>query len=263
MFDSPNSLLFVAHPGHELLIHGWLSRARPRVCALTDGSGHAARPRLEESARLLRSTGAPQGGIFGRFTDREMYAAILGGYGELLNELVDELVNELAEEIAAHHVDVVVSDAMEGFNPVHDLCRIIAGAACSRTGNVAHYEFPIHDGPHAFDGLNDATVSDLDDAAFDAKIACARAFAPVIHDIDEMLSRFGEAPFRREAFRRITDWTACPWPEGGHPLYERIGEERVALHRYERVIRYAEHMRPLVNQIADHVRDSTAASCAF
>jgi len=259
MLDSPNSLLFVAHPGHELLLHGWLSRVRPRVCALTDGSGHAARSRIEESARLLRATGAAQGGIFGRFTDREMYAAILGGYAELF----DELVNELAEEIAAHHVDVVVSDAMEGFNPVHDLCRIIAGAACSRAGDVAHYEYSIHDGPHAFDVLNDAVISDLDDAAFEAKIASAHAFAPVISDIGEMLSRFGEAPFRREAFRRIVDWTACPWPEGGHPLYERIGEERVALHRYERVIRYAEHMRPLINQMADHVRDSTAASCAF
>src|SRR5215208_3300137 len=112
MFDSPNSLLFVAHPGHELLIHGWLSRVRPRVCALTDGSGHTARSRIDQSAALLRETGAVQGGIFGRYSDREMYAAILGGHAELL----DELVNELAEELAAHHVDVVVSDAMEGFN---------------------------------------------------------------------------------------------------------------------------------------------------
>ena len=30
--------LFVAHPGHELRIYGWLERARPQVHVLTDGS---------------------------------------------------------------------------------------------------------------------------------------------------------------------------------------------------------------------------------
>ena len=254
MFDSNRPLLFVAHPSHELLIHGWFSRVRPRMCALTDGSGHEGRPRLEHTAALLRELGAPAGGIFGRYTDREMYGLILGGHAAV----IDELVEELAQEISAHDVDLVVSDAMEGFNPVHDLCRLIAGAACSRAGNVPHYEYPIHDGPHAFDAYDDAEIFDLGEDALAAKMACARKLAPVLADIDEMLSRFDESAFRREAFRRIHDWTASPWPAGERPLYERIGEERVALHRYDRVIRYAEHMRPL----ADYVRASMA-SCAF
>jgi len=255
MFDLPKSLLFVAHPGHEILLYGWLTRVRPRVCALTDGSGHESRPRIDRSAALLREIGVERGSIFGRFTDREMYAAIMAGHATI----IDDLVNELAAEIAAHDIALVVSDAMEGFNPVHDLCRIIAGAACSRAGDVPHYEYPIRDGPNAFDGVDDATITDLDDAAFAKKIAVAHEFAPVLEDIDAMLSRFGEAPFRRESFRRIGDWTACPWPSNERPLYERIGEERVALHRYDRVIRYADHMRPLV----EHVRDTIPAPCAF
>jgi len=233
MFNSSQALLFVAHPSHELLIHGWLDRAKPRVCALTDGSGHAEHPRIGASADLLRDLGATPGRIFGRFTDREMYSVILNGEAEL----IDGLVNELAGEIVSNGVALVVADAMEGFNPVHDLCRMIAGAACSRAGSIPYFEYPIHDGPHAFDALSDATITDLDDAAFRAKIERARAFAPILADIDEMLSRFGEAPFRREAFRRITDWTVSPWGEGEHPLYEKIGAERVALHRYHQVIR--------------------------
>lgn len=254
MFDSHRSLLLVAHPGHELLLHGWLSRVRPRVCALTDGSGHGARGRLEESAAVLRGVEATRGRLFGRHTDREMYAALLRGDVDL----IDGLVTEVAREIAANGIDTVVSDAMEGFNPLHDLCRIIAGAACSRAGNVAHYEYPLHEGPHAFDALDDAEIIDIQDAALEAKLACARDLAPVLGDIGEMLARFGEAAFRREAFRPVGDWTACPWPADARPLYERIGEERVALHRYDRVIRYAEHMRPL----ADHVRATAAVSCA-
>lgn len=255
MFDCPRVLLLVGHPGHELLIHGWLSRVRPRVCALTDGSGHAARPRLHECAALLRRVQATPGRIFGRHTDREMYDAILNGDVEL----IDGLVNEVAAELVANRIDAIVSDGMEGFNPVHDLCRIIAGAACSRAGNVVHYEYPLYEGPHAFDAVGDAQIIDLDDAALEAKLACARGLAPVLSDIDEMLSRFGEAAFRREAFRPIADWTACPWPSDARPLYEQIGEEAVALHRYDRVIRYAEHMRPLV----DHVRATTPVSCGF
>jgi hypothetical protein len=252
MFDSKNALLLVAHPGHELLIHGWLARVRPRVCILTDGSGYSERPRLEQSAALLRKTGAVKGPIFGRYSDREMYAAILDGNAELL----DGLVNELAGEIAEHGVEVIVSDAMEGFNPVHDLCRIIAGAAGSRSGkDVSLHEYPIHGGPNAFDGLEDTESFDLGDSAFAAKIADARAFAPVITDIGDMLTRFGERSFRRESFRHIRDWTACAWTESTPPLYEEIGEQRVALSRYDQVIRYAAHMRPLI----DRVRTAIAA----
>ena len=36
------AVLVVAHPGHELRVHGWLELARPTVCILTDGSGHQA-----------------------------------------------------------------------------------------------------------------------------------------------------------------------------------------------------------------------------
>lgn len=38
--------LMIAHPGHELLVHGWLEVAHPRVFVLTDGSGRCAQSRL-------------------------------------------------------------------------------------------------------------------------------------------------------------------------------------------------------------------------
>jgi hypothetical protein len=30
--------LLIAHPGHELLLHGWICRTKPAVQILTDGS---------------------------------------------------------------------------------------------------------------------------------------------------------------------------------------------------------------------------------
>lgn len=229
---------------------------KPRVCALTDGSGHHACSRLGETAALLRDAGATAADIFGRFTDREMYAAIL----DRDTTLVESLVSELAEELTENRISLVVADAMEGFNPIHDLCRMIAGAACERAGGVAHYEYPIYGGPAAFDAVEDALIMDLDDRAFAKKLEKARELAQIIPDVYEMLERFGEAAFRRESFHRIADWTAYPWSEDERPLYEHIGEERVARHYYERVIRYADHMQPLL----DHLRARVSpTACAF
>src|SRR5262245_66068555 len=87
--------LIIAHPGHELRVHGWLERARPLVFVLTDGSGHTGRSRLASTSELLRGTGARPGGIYGRFADREVYAAILTRDVRRLTALADEPADEL------------------------------------------------------------------------------------------------------------------------------------------------------------------------
>jgi hypothetical protein len=47
------SALIIAHPGHEIRVHGWLERAKPVVYVLTDGSGRSGQSRLASTARLL------------------------------------------------------------------------------------------------------------------------------------------------------------------------------------------------------------------
>src|SRR5262249_24293626 len=76
---SPRALLIVAHPGHELLLHPWLERSRPIVCALTDGSGGCAQDRSGRSRRIIVRTGAEVGPVFAAATDRDWYRAILTG----------------------------------------------------------------------------------------------------------------------------------------------------------------------------------------
>src|SRR5438105_4697197 len=71
--------LLVAHPGHELLLHGWIDQVKPIVHVLTDGSGHSGDGRLEMTAEFLRACGARPGAIFGALSDREAYAMILEG----------------------------------------------------------------------------------------------------------------------------------------------------------------------------------------
>jgi hypothetical protein len=69
--------LIVAHPGHEVVLHGWLERARPSVFALTDGSGQLGRSRLDSTSAVLARAGAATGSIYGRFSDSEIYEAVL------------------------------------------------------------------------------------------------------------------------------------------------------------------------------------------
>lgn len=240
--ESHKPLLLVAHPGHELLVYGWMSKAHPTVCVLTDGSGHHASSRLNATADLLAATGAMAGPLFGRFTDREMYAVLL----ERRTGVIASAVDELAAWISDDCFDVVVTDAMEGFNPVHDLCRVMAGAACELAGvQMQRYEFPIHAAPRPASSLSET----LDDSTLVAKLSAARAMEDAIPDIGEMLLERGAEAFRTESFTPAAHWTVPGWKRGERPLYEQIGEERVASGRYESVIRYSDHFQPLIDTL--------------
>ena len=74
---TPHAALVMAHPGHELRIHGWLERTRPLPFVLTDGSGHTSSSRLASTTRVLTAAGAqPAGVLYGQLTDREVYQAL-------------------------------------------------------------------------------------------------------------------------------------------------------------------------------------------
>jgi hypothetical protein len=244
--------LVVAHPGHELLLHGWISRNKPVVHVLTDGAEHSA-TRLGRTIDLLRNLGATAGTIVGRLSDREAYAMIL----ERNSALLVSLVTELAEQLQSDQPAMIVGDAAEGYNPVHDLCRLIAGAAISMAGvSTKQYEYAVVNHPHALETAS--IVIDLDEAEFAAKMASARGQAALLTDIEELLARHGADAYRREALCPVVDWTALGGDEP--PLYEHHGEERVAVGRYTKVIRRREHMLPLRDALRAAVEKR---SCAF
>lgn len=170
--------------------------------------------------------------------------------------LLLSLVAELAAQLETDRPAIIVGDAAEGYNPVHDLCRVIAGAAIAMAGvSTKQYEYAVVNHPHSFDA---AIAIDLDEAEYAAKMQSARGQAAALTDIDALLSRHGADAYRREAFARVVDWTALDGDDP--PLYERYGEERVAAGRYTRVIRRREHMLPLRDALCAAVEKR---SCAF
>src|SRR6266566_9892970 len=121
-FDSGDvrTALVVGHPGHELLVHGWLEVTRPMVFVFTDGSGRSNQSRLASTTKVLNQTGAKSGSIYGRLTDAAGYAAILNHEFDFFIRLA----KELGEAFVAERIDYVAGDAFEGYNPMHDVCRL-------------------------------------------------------------------------------------------------------------------------------------------
>ena len=248
--------LLVAHPGHELLLHGWIDQVKPIVHVLTDGSGHSGAGRLEMTAEFLRASGARPGTIFGALSDREAYAMIL----EANTSLLLCLVTDLAAEIKRGPT-MIVTDAVEGYNPVHDLCRMIAGAAIELASVDARlYEYAVVERPDSFDPASaEVIVVELDEAAHARKMDQARQSATRVPDIDELLSRYGAEAYRHERLRRVADWSRIDI-DAPPPRYERFGEQRVAGQRYSTVIRRDDHMIPLRDSLRSAVEKRT---CAF
>jgi hypothetical protein len=245
--------LLIAHPGHELLVHRWLTETRPRVCVLTDGSGRAGVPRTHYSVDLLAATGATRGPIFGRYGDLELYRALLDG----TTAMFVDLARELAADLAAEPPSAVMTDAQDGYNPVHDLCRWIAGAALAISGHdrVPQYEFSTT-GRVLEPGLRVV----LDDESVERKLAAARSYDPLHDEVIEKLQRFGPDFPRTEVFAAVARWNVSDPFHGEIPEYERIGAQRVAAGIYREAIRFRENLLPVADALSAAVERSACLS---
>lgn len=235
-------VLMIAHPGHELRVHGWIEKERPLVLVLTDGSGPQGRSRLASTTRLLIQLGAEPGPVFGRLPDCALYEALLAGDHALFSGLADEI----ADTLIRTGTTLVAGDALEGYNPSHDVCRMLLDTAVShveaRTGRaIANHAILLAGAPGSESAGSVVLV--LDDAALERKRAAALAYEEMRSEVEPALARHGLEAYRREVLVPIRrfDWTPAEQP----PFYERHGEVRVAAGLYRRVIRFSEHLAPL------------------
>lgn len=221
----------VAHPGHELRLYHWLELDRPAVFVLTDGSGRSGRPRIESTRAVLEATGCAVGSVMGRFTDAEVYRAIMDADVRGISEVTRELRQALAS------FRTVVFDAMELYNPTHDLCHLMARLAAPATAE--QFSYAVVEAPG--EGITLA----LDDDAFARKMATAHHYEDLAIDIDDLTSRVGTEALRREVFFRPSEPS-----HDTKPYYEVRGEEQVRAGKYRSVLRYREHILPFLEALA-------------
>lgn len=249
---APRAALVIAHPGHELRVHGWLEQARPLVFILTDGSGHTGRGRLASTTTVLSRAGARRGSIYGRLADRLLYRALL----DRDDDLFAALVEELTEALAAAEIELAVGDAVEGFNPGHDVCRLLLNAAVSRLAargrTIRNYEFPLDAAPDAESlppSAGEPLRFDLGPEALARKLAASRGYPEMAYEVDKALAAHGVAAFRTEVLRPVDYSFDVAGRFAQPPYYETYGEGQVEKGIYREVLRFREHFAPLALEL--------------
>ncbi|MDB5431349.1 MAG: hypothetical protein JWP35_2465 [Caulobacter sp.] len=259
---STQAMLVIAHPAHELRVLSWFEAAAPRLAILTTGSRSGDnRARLERTAVLAKSTGAPLSGVFGPMLDRELYGLVERGDGGPLGDCI----TRLGEEMARDGTQFVVVDAWQGYSIAHDLAhlvgRIAAAEAAARTGRAIEVvEFapvstavaPRLDTAPALYGLS------LPKAEAERKARLAADYPDVAAELAELIEQDGPEALSEERFFAPPPLRALLEPPGVKPYYERIGEERVASGVYAGVLRWRD-LAPVARGLCARVAAELAA----
>ena len=252
-FSQTQTALVIAQPGHELRLFHWLEIARPVVYSLTDGSGRCGKSRIKSTSRVLSRAGATAGSIYGRYSNSRIYQATL----DLDFDLFHELIDELADSLVHHEVEIVLGDAAEGECMSHDLWRGARLAAVElaeqRTGRrIIHFEFPVDTHPHRCPEAlrTEAVRLELDDAAWKRKFSEAHRYPEIAEFVDLALQQYGAEAFRTELMFPVTPQSLFDANECGVPPFERHGERQVANGIYSDVVRYQQHVAPLLESFA-------------
>jgi hypothetical protein len=257
--DRLRAALVVAHPGHELSLYGWLKLVRPKVFVLTDGSGHSGHSRIERTTQILQELGAERGLFYGRFSDVAIYDALLTHQFDLFVNLA----RELADEIISKRINCIVGDAYEGYNPTHDVCRLIVNAAVAMAEQASgrkidNLQFLVTSHPHAKLAAPHAqpTCLRLDEATFAQKLMAARNYLELKDEVDAFISAHSVESLRTEYLYRASEYSGDGFSDEASAYYEQHGEKRVKQGYYRQVIRYREHVLPLALTLRRSVNKS-------
>jgi hypothetical protein len=232
-------VLIIAHPGHELRLFDWMERERPLVFILSDGSGGAQSSRLDYSVSAIRDAGATLIEGSGHRSDREWYAAILAGDIPAFTQTADAIA-----AAATMHAPLVVSDAADGYNPLHDLCQAIAGAVVARIARDSKApKFLVS--PATASAMGTRSIAwKLEDEAARRKRLAISANTPLAEEVARLL---GEAPDVLDTEQLLVP--TFDWPEDCTPKWEAFGRKRVKEGRFAAPITYRDHVLPIAKAL--------------
>ncbi len=248
------SALVIAHPGHELLVYNWLSLVNPCVFVLTDGSGHSRKSRLHRTTSILNSLGARPGSIYGRLTDAEAYSAILAGeVGVFIS-----MAGELAEALVLNRIEYIVGDAIEGFNPVHDVCRLIINAAVTKVCRMGYCVdnfdvVPAYKPDDAPKAMTDIVWIAAGERMLAEKLQVARDYAELAVEVNRIIAQEGIMSLATEYLRPVHE-NSYDQVLQERPYYELYGMKQVAAGRYQQVIGYRDHVFPIGEALKEFSR---------
>ena len=185
--------------------------------------------------------------MFAAATDREWYRAILAGD----RRLFDGAAAQIAEMCCAEGVTQIVADALELFNPMHDLCSCLAQSVSMQlqgSGDIELLTYPI-ERPDML-SADPAYAYALDDAALRRKLDAAAEY----HELTAEVERRRISAIEHHAVERLfaVDIRRV-WPRLSpeEPFYEKFGRDMIERGTYAELITYADHVRPLAAMLTE------------
>ena len=132
--DPIKRLMIFGHPAHELALFGFLQRFRPEIVIITDGGSQERirQSRIGLESIALKATYLP-------FAENDFYAALLRRDLSFFETVSDSL----SLEIAASQPDQIFCDAVEFYNPVHDITLPLALRAAAAAPRAKIFEVPL------------------------------------------------------------------------------------------------------------------------
>jgi len=229
------------------------------VFVLTDGSGRSGVSRLSSTTKILDRVGATKGSVYGDLTDRALYSAILSGnHGFFI-----DFARKLSEHLSEQRIECVVGDALEGYNPTHDICRLIidtAVALADRPGNrrVKNLDFSLTNSPehHPRRSAGQLIRLQLDDQAYERKLSAALEYEELKLEVEKAIRDHEPSAFKVESLRPVGNHEVGEQFAATPPYYETHGEAQVAAGHYFEVIRYRRHFLPLAHALQQYVQEN-------
>jgi len=132
--DPIKRLMIFGHPAHELALFGFLQRFRPYIVVITDGGGEE---RIRQSRTGLESIGLKA--TYLMFAENDFYAALLRRDISCFETVSDSL----SLETAASQPDQIFCDAVEFYNPVHDITLPLVLRASAAASRAEVFEVPL------------------------------------------------------------------------------------------------------------------------
>lgn len=151
-----------SHPNHELASFGLLQRIKPSIIFLTDGGG---KHRVDETRKGLESIGLLGNAFFLNHTEESFYEALLRmDYGFFF-----KVASEVRDTFRVLKPEQILCDAVEFYNPVHDMTLAILSNAVDSPWD-GMFEIPLiyqKDGPKEEYGVQTVPYSVGDKLEFE------------------------------------------------------------------------------------------------
>lgn len=238
-----------AHPNHELALFGVVQRWRPAILVLTDGGGAY---RIPDSYRALQTIA-----FRGPFEILPLHESSV--YDAFLRRDVDffrSMATLIRDRAVKYGIRRFLCDAVEFFNPIHDIVRPLVEAA---TGNISRreilevpitYQKPEPPGDFVFQEpatSRETTVLMLTEREYERKM---HAWTEHYEKLRALIGPLVGDPERFREERLLKAQQGVPVPNGACAIhYEARGKALKDAGDVREVITYADHYAPIVKAL--------------